>query len=31
MYLILELDQPFEGLMRLSSTPLRAALGQLGQ
>jgi len=31
MYLILELDQPFEGLMRLSSTPLRSALGQLGQ
>lgn len=31
IYLIMELDQPFEGLMRLSSIPLRAALGQLGQ
>ena len=30
MYLILELDQPFQGLMSLPSTPLRAALGQLG-
>jgi len=31
IYLIVELDQPFEGLMRLSSAPLRAALDQLGQ
>ncbi len=31
IYLIVELDQPFEGLMRLSSAPLRAALEQLGQ
>jgi hypothetical protein len=31
IYLVVELDQPFEGLMRLSSVPLQAALGQLGQ
>ena len=31
IYLVMEMDQPFEGLMRLPSTPLRAALGQLGQ
>jgi hypothetical protein len=31
VFLILELDQPFEGLMRLSSTPLRNALSQLGR
>jgi len=31
IYLILELDQPFEGLMRLSSIPLRGALEQLGK
>jgi UDP-N-acetylmuramyl pentapeptide phosphotransferase/UDP-N-acetylglucosamine-1-phosphate transferase len=31
IYLILELDQPFEGLLRISSTPLRDALGRLGQ
>jgi hypothetical protein len=31
IYLILELDQPFQGLLRISSTPLRAALAQLGQ
>lgn len=31
IYLILELDQPFEGLLRISSAPLRAALAQLGQ
>ena len=31
IYLIVELDRPFEGLMRLSSTPLRAALEELGR
>jgi hypothetical protein len=31
IYLVMEMDRPFEGLMRLPSTPLRAALGQLGQ
>jgi hypothetical protein len=29
IYLILELGQPFEGLMQISSTPLRNALGPL--
>jgi hypothetical protein len=31
IFLILQLDNPFEGLMRISSTPLRRALGMLGQ
>ena len=31
VFLILELDQPFEGLVRLSSDPLRSALLQLGR
>lgn len=31
IFLILQLDSPFEGLMRLSSAPLRRALGMLGQ
>jgi len=31
LYLILELDQPFEGLMQISSTPLRNVLTHLGQ
>jgi hypothetical protein len=31
IYLILELDRPFEGLVRVSSLPLRNALEQLGQ
>src|SRR5260221_2067693 len=31
IFLILELDRPFEGLMRLSSTPLREALALIGQ
>ena len=31
VFLILELDQPFEGLVRLSTEPLRAALQQLGR
>jgi hypothetical protein len=30
IFLILQLDNPFEGLMRLSSAPLRRALGTLG-
>lgn len=29
MYLILELNHPFDGLMRVSEAPLRAALGQM--
>jgi hypothetical protein len=31
IFLILELDQSFEGLLQVSSDPLRAALAQLGQ
>ena len=31
IYLILEMDQPYSGLIKLSSAPLRTALGQLGQ
>ena len=31
IFLILELDQPFEGLIRISSAPLRNALAHLGQ
>jgi hypothetical protein len=30
IFLILELDTPFEGVMHLSSTPLRGALAQIG-
>lgn len=30
IFLILELDQPFTGVMRLSSLPLRGALAQIG-
>jgi hypothetical protein len=31
LFLILELDHPFDGLIQISSTPLRNALEQLGQ
>jgi len=31
IYLILELDQPFQGFIHVSSAPLRAALAHLGQ
>ncbi|MEN3293481.1 MAG: hypothetical protein V7642_2734, partial [Burkholderiales bacterium] len=31
IFLILQLDSPFEGLMRLSSAPLRRALSMLAQ
>ena len=31
LYLILELDQPYEGLIKISSAPLRNALAHLGQ
>lgn len=31
IFLILEMDQPFDGLMKVSSTPLRYALSHLGQ
>jgi hypothetical protein len=31
IFLILELDQPFEGLIRISSAPLRDSLADLGQ
>jgi hypothetical protein len=31
IFLILELDRSFEGLVQVSSAPLRAALAQLGQ
>ena len=30
LFLILEMDQPFDGLMKISSAPLRYALSQLG-
>jgi hypothetical protein len=31
IYLILEMDQPYSGLIKISSAPLRAALEQLGR
>lgn len=31
IFLILELDQPFKGIIQVSSTPLRYTLSQLGQ
>ena len=31
LFLILELDQSFEGVLQISSVPLRAAQAQLGQ
>ena len=31
IFLILELDRPFEGVIRISSEPLRNALAQLGK
>jgi hypothetical protein len=31
IFLILELDQPFGGMMQISSEPLRRALAQLGR
>jgi hypothetical protein len=31
MFLILEMDQPFEGLMKVSGAPLRYAISQLGE
>ena len=31
IFLILELDQPFEGLIQISSTPLRSAFAHLGE
>jgi len=31
LFLVLELDRPYDGLMRLSDEPLRAALGALGE
>src|SRR5262245_49682328 len=31
VFLILELDRPFEGVMRVSSTPLRDAISQIGK
>ena len=31
IFLILEMDKPFEGLIQISSAPLRAALAHLGQ
>ena len=30
IYLILELNHPFNGLMRISEAPLREALSQMG-
>ena len=31
IFLILEMDQPFRGLMKISSAPLRYTLSHLGQ
>ena len=31
LYLILELDQPYQGLIKISSAPLHNALALLGQ
>jgi hypothetical protein len=31
IFLILEMDQPYSGLIKISSTPLRTALEQLGK
>ena len=31
IYLILEMDQPYRGLIKISSAPLRIALQELGQ
>ena len=31
IFLILEMDQPFDGFLQISSVPLREALAQLGQ
>jgi hypothetical protein len=31
VFLVLELDRPFEGILQVSSAPLRDALGQLGR
>jgi hypothetical protein len=31
VFLILELDRPFEGMLRISSAPIRSALAQLGR
>jgi hypothetical protein len=31
IFLILEMDQPFKGLMKISSAPVRYTLSQLGQ
>ena len=31
VFVILELDRPYEGIMRLSSAPLREALAQIGK
>jgi hypothetical protein len=31
IFLILELDRPFEGVIRISSAPLQSAITQLGQ
>ena len=31
LFLILEMDQPFDGMMKVSSAPLRYTLEQLGK
>jgi len=31
VFLILELDSPFDGVIKISSGPMRYVLGQLGQ
>jgi hypothetical protein len=31
IFLILELDTPFEGLLQISSAPMRGAIARIGQ
>jgi hypothetical protein len=31
LYLIVQMDQPYSGLIKLSSAPLRSALSELGE
>ena len=31
LFLVLEMDRPFDGIMQVSSTPLKAALARLGE
>jgi hypothetical protein len=31
LFLVLEMDKPFDGIVRVSSAPLRSALSRLGE